>query len=156
MKITNKRANYEYKLEGDRVEAGISLSGGEAKAIRTGHADINQSVARVVNDEIFLINANIPIPEAQKYSSTRTRKLLLHRDEIVSLTTKMKQFKLTLVPTNLYNKGRLIKVTWVNPSVSLKRKKRLSEKISSASSRKSSSYVNFFAELSFAKKVRVR
>ncbi|OGM15788.1 SsrA-binding protein [Candidatus Woesebacteria bacterium RBG_19FT_COMBO_42_9] len=111
MKITNKRANYEYKLEGDRVEAGISLSGGEAKAIRTGHADINQSVARVVNDEIFLINANIPIPEAQKYSSTRTRKLLLHRDEIVSLTTKMKQFKLTLVPTNLYNKGRLIKVT---------------------------------------------
>ena len=111
MKITNKRANYEYKLEGDRVEAGISLSGGEAKAIRTGHADINQSVARVVNDEIFLINANIPIPEAQKYSSTRTRKLLLHRDEIVSLTTKMKQFKLTLVPISLYNKGRLIKVT---------------------------------------------
>ena len=111
MKITNKRVNYEYKLEGDRVEAGISLSGGEAKAIRTGHADINQSVARIVNDEAFLINANIPVIGAQNYSSTRSRKLLLHKKEILSLTTKMKQFKLTLVPISLYNKGRLIKVT---------------------------------------------
>ena len=111
MKITNKRVNYEYKLEGDRVEAGISLSGGEAKAIRTGHADINQSVARIVNDEAFLINANIPVIGAQNYSSTRSRKLLLHKKEILSLTTKMKQFKLTLVPINLYNKGRLIKIT---------------------------------------------
>ena len=111
MKIANKRANYEYKLEGDRVEAGISLSGGEAKAIRTGHADINQSVARIVNDEAFLINANIPVIGAQNYSSTRSRKLLLHKKEILSLTTKMKQFKLTLVPINLYNKGRLIKIT---------------------------------------------
>jgi len=110
MKISNKRANYEYKLEGDRLEAGISLSGGEAKAIRTGHADINQSVARLVNGEIFLINANIPVPGAQNYSATRSRKLLLHKNEIVSLTTKMKQFKLTLVPVSLYNKARLIKV----------------------------------------------
>ena len=111
MKIANKRANYEYILEGDRVEAGISLSGGEAKAVRTGHVDINQSVARIVNGEAFLINANIPVTGAQNYSSTRSRKLLLHKKEILLLTTKMKQFKLTLVPISLYNKGRLIKVT---------------------------------------------
>ena len=111
MKIANKRANYEYILEGDRVEAGISLSGGEAKAVRTGHVDINQSVARIVNGEAFLINANIPVTGAQNYSSTRSRKLLLHKKEILFLTTKMKQFKLTLVPISLYNKGRLIKVT---------------------------------------------
>src|SRR3972149_7634759 len=110
MRITNKRASYEYKLEPDRVEAGISLSGGEARAVRAGHADINQSVARVVNGEIFLINANIPISGAKNYSATRSRKLLLHRNEIVTLSTKMKQFKLTLVPTSVYNKGRLIKV----------------------------------------------
>jgi len=110
MKIANKRSNYEFKLEPERFEAGISLSGGEAKAVRTGHADINQSVAKAVNGEIFLINANIPIVGAQNYTSTRSRKLLLHKDEIVSLVTKMKQFKLTLVPINLYNKGRLIKV----------------------------------------------
>ena len=110
MKITNKRANFEYKLEGDRVEAGISLSGGEAKAVRTGHADINQSVAKIVNDEVFLINANIPVTGAQNYSSTRSRKLLLHKKEILSLTTKMKQFKLTLVPISLYTKGRLVKL----------------------------------------------
>lgn len=110
MKITNKRANYEYNLEPDRFEAGISLSGGEAKALRTGHGDISRSVARIVNGEIFLINTNIPIVGAQNYSSTRSRKLLLHRDEIVSLLTKMKQFKLTLVPLSLYTKGRLVKL----------------------------------------------
>jgi len=111
MRIANKRANFEYKLEPERVEAGISLSGGEAKAVREGHADLSQSVVRIVGGEAFLINVNIPVPGAQNYTSTRTRKLLLHRNEILSLATKMKQFKLTLVPVNLYNKGRLIKVS---------------------------------------------
>jgi SsrA-binding protein len=110
MKIFNKKARFEYFLEPERIEAGLSLSGGEAKAIRTGHLDLSQAVARVLNGEIFLINANIPILGAKKYVSTRMRKLLLHKKEILSLGTKMKQRKLTLVPISMYTKGHLVKL----------------------------------------------
>jgi len=113
MRILNKRAKYEYNLTGDRVEAGIVLSGGEAKAIRTGHIDLSQSVARVLNGELWLINANVPVTGAKDYNSTRSRKLLLHRSEIISLGTKVKQQKLTVVPLSVYNKKRLIKVKLV-------------------------------------------
>jgi len=108
MKIINRKATYQYKLESDRFEAGIALSGGEVKAVRNGRGDISQSYAKVVNGEIYLINANIPVLGA-KASPTRTRKLLLHREEILSILTKAKQQKLTLIPTKLYTKGRLIK-----------------------------------------------
>jgi len=110
MKITNKRANFEYELENERIEAGVSLSGGEAKAIRTVHADLSQSVARIVGGEVWLINANIPVLGAKNYISTRSRKLLLHKGEILSISTKMKQRRLTLVPLKLYTTGRLIKL----------------------------------------------
>jgi SsrA-binding protein len=110
MKTFNKRARFDYKLEGDRFETGLVLSGGEAKAVRTGHTDLSQSVARVLNGEVWLINANIPVLGAKNYNSTRSRKLLLHKFEILSIATKMKQRKLTLVPLSLYNKGRLIKL----------------------------------------------
>jgi SsrA-binding protein len=108
MKIFNRKANYLYKLEGDRFEAGITLSGGEVKAVRSGRGDISQSYAKVLNGEIYLINANIPVLGA-KALPTRTRKLLLHKNEILSIITKAKQQKLTLIPTKLYTKGRLIK-----------------------------------------------
>jgi SsrA-binding protein len=110
MRIINKRVNFLYKLEPERVEAGISLSGGEAKAVRTGHADLSQSTARVLNGEVYLINTNIPVEGAKNYVSTRSRKLLLHKLEILSLVTKAKQQKLTFVPLKLYTKGRLIKL----------------------------------------------
>jgi SsrA-binding protein len=110
MKSINKKGRYQYSLEPERVEAGLVLSGGEAKSIRTGHVDLSQAVARILNGEVYLINANIPIRGAQKYVSTRTRKVLLHRQEIVSILTKMKQKKLILVPTKVYTKGRLIKL----------------------------------------------
>ena len=109
MKIPNKRARFEYLLESERYEAGVSLTGGEAKAIRGGHIDISQSVARIADGQAYLINANIPVAGATKYDSKRTRKLLLHRDEIVSIATKMKQRKLTLVPLKVYTRGRFVK-----------------------------------------------
>ena len=109
MYIFNKRAKFDYELEKDRIETGVVLSGGEAKAIRTGHLDLSQSHARVVNGEIFLINANIPVQGATKYDSTRMRKLLLHKKEIISISTKLKQQKLTLVPVRMYTKGHLVK-----------------------------------------------
>ena len=122
MRIFNKRANYEYKLTGDKVEAGISLLGAEAKALRDGRADISQAHARILNGEAFLINANIPATGIANYNPTRMRKLLLHKDEILSISTKMKQQKLNFVPVLLYTKrslrpggrkGRLVKVQLV-------------------------------------------
>lgn len=110
MAIFNKKANFNYAIEEKGIEAGLSLSGGEAKAIRTGHADLSLAVVRIMDGEAYLINANIPIAGAQKYNATRMRKLLLHREEIVSILTKMKQGKLTLIPLKLYTKRRLIKL----------------------------------------------
>jgi len=101
MHIFNKRADFEYNIL-DRFEAGIMLSGGEAKAIRDGRADISRSFAKIISGEVYLVNANI--------DSTRSRKLLLHKNEILSLETQMKAQKLTLVPVSLYTKGRLVKV----------------------------------------------
>jgi len=109
MKIPNRRVRFDYILEPERFEAGVSLTGGEAKAIRGGHIDISQSVARIADGQAYLINANIPVAGATKYDSKRTRKLLLHRDEIVLLGVKMKQKKLTLVPLKVYTRGRFVK-----------------------------------------------
>jgi len=109
MKIFNKRAKFDYKLDDERFEAGLSLSGGEAKAIRTGHLDLSGSVARIVGGEAWLINANIPVLGSSKYDAKRSRKLLLHKNEIVSIATKAKQQKLTLLPLAVYTKGRLVK-----------------------------------------------
>lgn len=109
MKIVNKKAKFNYKLF-DRYEAGIELLGGEVKATKLGKVDLSNSFAKVVNGEIFLINASIPIQGKKDYRPTRTRKLLLRKDEIVSIKTKIKARKLTLVPTKVYTKGRLVKL----------------------------------------------
>ena len=108
MKITNKRARFNYKLF-DKYETGLVLNGAEVKAIRRGSADLSQSYAKIIDDEVYLINANIPVEGKKDYSPTRTRKLLLHKDQIISIKSKVKAKKLTLVPTKLYTKGRLIK-----------------------------------------------
>jgi len=110
MRISNKRARFEYELTGEGVEAGISLKGSEAKSIREGRGDLSQSFVKILGGEAFLVNANIPATGIQGYDPVRTRKLLLHKNEILSLTTKMKQKKLQIVPISVYNKGRLIKL----------------------------------------------
>ncbi len=110
MRILNKRARFEYELMGEGVEAGISLKGAEAKSIREGRGDISQAFVKILGNEAFLVNANIPAQGLANYDSTRTRKLLLHHQEILSLLTKMKQKKLQIVPIRMYNKRRLIKI----------------------------------------------
>lgn len=111
MKVFNKKANFDYVLTGDKYEAGLSLLGSEAKAIRTGHLDINKTAVRVLDGEMYLLNANIPVLTPPKnYSPTRSRKLLLNKKEILSIITKTKQQKLTIVPLCVYNAGRLFKL----------------------------------------------
>jgi SsrA-binding protein len=101
MRIVNKKAKFNYKLL-EKYEAGIVLTGHEVKAIRNGQADLSQAYAKIIDHEMYLINANI--------STNRTRKLLLHKDQIISIQSKIKAKKLTLVPLSLYNKAALIKV----------------------------------------------
>ena len=113
MRIINKKARFEYELTPEKIEAGLSLRGVEAKAFRDKRINLTQAHVRILNGEAYLINANIPAKGILKYEPTRMRKLLLHKSEILALETKMKQKKLQLVPVAMYNKGRLIKLELV-------------------------------------------
>lgn len=110
MKVFNRKAKFNYKLTPEKVEAGIALKGIEAKAFRNNRIDLSQSFVKVINKEVFLINANIPAKGIKDYQPTRTRKLLLHKSEIIKLETKMKRHKLQLVPIVMYNQNKKIKL----------------------------------------------
>lgn len=122
MRIVNKKAKFNYNLL-ERLETGVTLNGGEVKAIRRGNVDLSQSYAKIIQDEIYLVNANIPVEGKKDYNSARSRKLLLHKDQIISIASKIKAKKLTLVATSVYTKGRLVKV-----EIALAKSKRKFEK----------------------------
>lgn len=110
-KIFNKRAPYDYQLQ-EHFEAGIRLTGAEVKAVRLGHADLTGSHVRITGSEAYLINAQIfPYQYARPegYDERRTRKLLLHKKEIIALKAKMDGQNLTIVPVSLYTTHNLIK-----------------------------------------------
>ena len=109
MKILNKKAKFNYKLL-EKFEAGISLLGAEVKSIKSGKADLSASYGKIIGNEAYLINANMPLEGIDNYNPSRSRKLLLHKNEIFSINAKVKAKKLTLVPTKVYTKGPLIKV----------------------------------------------
>ena len=112
MKISNKRAFYDYQI-GDKFEAGINLNGAEVKAIKMGHADLTGSFVRIMGSEAYLINAKIfPYEYARPegYDERRTRKLLLHKREIISLKGKTDGANATLVAISFYDKHGLIKL----------------------------------------------
>lgn len=111
-KITNERAFFDYQLL-DRFEAGINLTGAEVKAIRMGHADLTGSFVKIQGSEAYLINAKIfPYQYARPdgYDEKRTRKLLLHKREIVSLKSKIGVGSLTIVPISMYTNTSHIKL----------------------------------------------
>jgi len=109
MKKINRKARFDYKLL-EKYEAGISLIGAEVKEIKKGNIDLSQSYAKPIGNEIYLINAIVPVQGISDYKSTRSRKLLLHKNEIFSINAKVKAKKLTLVPTKVYTRGPLVKV----------------------------------------------
>lgn len=112
MKISNKRAFYDYLIS-DKFEAGINLNGAEVKAVKMGHADLSGSFVRIMGSEAYLINAKIfPYEYArpENYDERRTRKLLLHKREIISLKSKTDGANLNLVPISFYEKHGLIKL----------------------------------------------
>lgn len=112
MKIINRKFYREYE-EIETFEAGIILSGAEVKSIREGKLKIDDAYVKIIGDEVFLVNAQIPLYEFagdKDYNPTKSRKLLLHKKEILKLRTKMNSAGLTLAPKNCYNKGPLIKL----------------------------------------------
>jgi SsrA-binding protein len=108
----NRRARHEYHIE-ETCEAGIVLQGSEVKALREGKANLKDSYGRFEGEEVFLWNAHIsPYGPASQFGHepTRTRKLLLHREEIARLQGKVQERGLTLVPLRLYFKNGRAKV----------------------------------------------
>ena len=109
---TNRRARHDYHIE-EVFEAGIALQGSEVKTLRGGKASLQDAYAVVRNDEVFLMGVHIPpYPQAslQNHEPTRSRKLLLHREEIKRLIGKTAEKGLTLVPLRLYFKANKVKV----------------------------------------------
>lgn len=122
---TNRKAYHNYHL-GDSLEAGIVLTGTEIKSIRAGRVSLGDAYVRPEAGELWLVNAHIARYEASSYLShepTRPRKLLLHRKQIDSLTSKVLEKGLTLVPLKLYIKDSIVKV-----EVALARGKKLYDK----------------------------
>lgn len=112
MKIINKKANFDYQLF-DKIEAGVALNGAEVKSLFLGHGTLDGAYIKFVGNELFLVNAHVhpyEYADASKIEPKRTRKLLLHRKELLAIQNKLKQKNLVLVPVLWYNKGRQIKL----------------------------------------------
>lgn len=109
----NKRARHEYRFD-ERVEAGLALHGWEVKSLRAGRVNITDGYAMIKNNEIFLFGAQImPLVTASTHihpDERRTRKLLLHREEIDRLVGQVERKGYTLIPTAMYWKNNRVKL----------------------------------------------
>ena len=108
--VENKKAYHDYFVE-EKLEAGIALQGWEVKAIRAGRAQLKEAYVVVKDGEIVLLGAHVtPLPTASTHvraDPTRTRKLLLHAEELRKLVGKVQRSGYTLVPLDLHwTRGR--------------------------------------------------
>jgi SsrA-binding protein len=130
----NRKARFQYHIE-ETVEAGLVLTGSEAKSLRAGAANLSDAYAQVQRGEVYLLKAHIaPYTNAGKYGHApeRPRKLLLHRREIDRLGGRLREKGLTLVPIELYWKDGRAKV-----ELGLGRGKKLHDKREAIAARES-------------------
>ncbi len=122
----NRQARYLYEIL-ETYEAGIQLTGTEVKSIRAGKVNLQDGYALLRDGEIWLINVHIsPYNASGQYFNhepRRTRKLLLHRQEIRKLIGRVEQQGLTLIPVKMY-----LKRGWVKISIALGKGKKLHDK----------------------------
>lgn len=112
MEILNRKASFDYEIL-ETYEAGIVLMGSEIKSIREGRAQLKDSYAIIKNNEIFLLNMHINQYEKANqfnHEETRTRKLLMHKKEILKLQESVNKEGHTLVPLKLYFKKNNAKI----------------------------------------------
>ena len=112
MEILNRKVNFDYEII-DTFEVGIVLTGTEIKSIRLGKANLKDSYAIIKNNEIYLLNMHISKYDQGNifnHEETRTRKLLMHKKEILKLRDKLDLEGFTLIPLKLYFKGSKAKI----------------------------------------------
>lgn len=112
MEIVNRQARHDYFIL-EEIEAGISLTGTEIKSIRNGNSNIKDSYALIKNHEVYLLNMFIKHYEEGNifnHNETRTRKLLLHKKEILKLENKVNLEGHTLIPLKIYFKNNKAKI----------------------------------------------
>ena len=111
--VENRKAYHDYFIE-ERFEAGIVLDGWEVKAIRAGRANLGEAYVIVKGAALYLIGCHItPLPTASTHvhpDPTRTRKLLLHAEEVSRLIGRVERAGYTLVPLNLHYRNGWIKL----------------------------------------------
>ena len=113
IEIKNRKATYDYFIE-EEIEVGIVLKGTEIKSIRNGQANLKDCYAIIKNNEVFLLNMFISKYENGSifnHDERRTRKLLLHKKEILKLRDKVEISGYTLIPIKLYfekNKAKIL------------------------------------------------
>ena len=108
----NKKAYFDYFIE-DTYEAGIALAGTEVKALRMGHCSIKESYVGIEDGEIYIYQMHIsPYEKGNIFNKDprRTRRLLMHRREIMRLAAKVQQDGYALIPLSLYFRGPRVKV----------------------------------------------
>ena len=100
----NKKASFEYFIV-ETYEAGIELIGTEVKAIREKTCQIAESYIQIKNNEMFILNMNIPeytYGNLFNHEPTRVRKLLMHKKEILKMSMKVKKEGMTIIPLKVY------------------------------------------------------
>ena len=111
--VENRKATHDYFIE-ERFEAGLSLEGWEVKAVRAGRANLKEAYVVIRTGEIVLIGAHVsPLTTASTHvhaDATRTRKLLMHREEINRLIGKVERAGYTITPLDLHYKNGRIKL----------------------------------------------
>lgn len=108
MEILNRVARHNYFIE-DEIECGLELKGTEVKSIRNGHCQIKDAYAIIRNNEAYLLNAFIGTYKEGNifnHQETRSRKLLIHKKEVLKLYNKTKVEGYTLVPLKIYFNNR--------------------------------------------------
>lgn len=107
----NRKAFHDYFIE-EKYECGIVLSGTEVKSLRAGKVNLKDSYVTIKDGEIYLIGVHIsPYENGNRFNldPMRSRKLLMHKNEIIRLYSTVKQDGLTLVPTKCYFKDSKVK-----------------------------------------------
>lgn len=113
MEIQNRKAKFEYFIE-ETIEAGIALKGTEIKSLRKSSCDLSDSFAIIKKGEIYLLNAFIAKYDEGNifnHDTRRTRKLLLHKNEITKLFNKVSRSGYSLIPLDIHFKNGKAKVT---------------------------------------------
>ena len=139
--ILNRNINFKYEII-EKIEAGISLCGTEAKSIKSGKCNLKDSFALIKNNDVILKNMHIsPYDKGNinNVNPTRDRLLLLHKKEILKLLNYLKQGGYTLVPSRIYTKGR-----WLKLELCVCKGKKLYDKRETIKKRQANRQMNLF------------